>query len=230
MLPTWMYLKGKDAIHVNLFIGSSVTIEDVGGTDVELVQVTDYPWKGDVSIVVRPREETTFALKIRAPRRSVSDLYRSAPDADGIASISVNGSRVTPPEEKGYVVVRRSWKPGDRIDLKLPMAPQRVKGIDAIEATRGKVALRFGPLVYNVERVDQDISKVLDPESALSTAWRGDLLGGVVVIEGTWGDGSRLVAIPNYARNNRDPEASSESGRRGGGPRSAGSIVWVRDR
>jgi hypothetical protein len=110
------------------------------------------------------------------------------------------------------------------------MAAQRVKAIDPIEATLGKVALRYGPLVYNVERIDQELSKVLEPDSALSTAWRGDLLGGVVVIEGTWEDGSRLLAIPNYARNNRDPAASSESDRRGGGPRSAGSIVWVRDR
>ena len=34
MLPTWMYMKSDDGIYVNLFIGSTVTIEGVAGTDV----------------------------------------------------------------------------------------------------------------------------------------------------------------------------------------------------
>src|SRR5678816_844913 len=51
MLPTWMYSKGTDAIYVNLFAGSTVTVPNVAGADVELVQATDYPWKGAVSIL-----------------------------------------------------------------------------------------------------------------------------------------------------------------------------------
>jgi len=84
------------------------------------------------------------------------------------------------------------------------------------------VALRYGPLIYNIERVDQDITQVLGPESALSTEWRPDLLGGVMVIKGTFADGSPMTAIPNYARNNRIPGP----GARG---RSGGSIVWIKD-
>ena len=44
MLPTWMYSKGADGIYVNLFVGSTVMVENVAGTDVEMVQATDYPW------------------------------------------------------------------------------------------------------------------------------------------------------------------------------------------
>jgi hypothetical protein len=197
MLPTWMYVKSADSIYVNLFIGSTVTVEDVAGTDVEIVQDTDYPWSGNVSITVNPKVEKNFSIKVRVPNRSVSDLYTSTPESDGISSISVNRSMITPPIEKGYAVITRNWKAGDKIDLVLPLKVQRVKANDKIAATRGRVPLRCGPLIYNVEQVDQDLNNVLSPESALTTEWRGDFLGGVKVVKGTWADGSALTAIPN---------------------------------
>jgi DUF1680 family protein len=228
MLPTWMYVKGKDSIYVNLFIGSTVTVEDVAGTDVEIVQVTDYPWSGNVSITVNPATEKSFGIKIRVPHRSVSELYASRPDSDGIASISVNGAAVKPSIEKGYAVITRAWKAGDKIDLTLPMKVQRIKASDKIAATRGRVALRYGPLIYSAEAIDQNLDGILKPEAALTTEWKGDLLGGCVVIKGTWADGSALMAIPNYARNNRDVTGGSEPRDRGRRPVS--SIVWIKDR
>ena len=195
MLPTWTYASSADGIYVNLFIGSTVTVEDVAGTNIQMIQKTDYPWSGDVSITVNPQEHKTFSVRIRVPNHSVSELYAGAPQSDGIASISVNGSAITPPVEKGYAVITRQWKAGDKIDLKLPMKIQRIKASDKIEATMGRVALRYGPLIYSAERVDQDIDNVLSPESALTAEWKGDLLDGVMVIKGTWTDGSELTAI-----------------------------------
>jgi hypothetical protein len=154
--------------------------------------------------------------------------------------MSVNGAAITPPIEKGYAIITRSWKAGDKIDLKLPLKVQRIKASDRIAATRGRVALRYGPLIYNVEQVDQDITQVLAPDSGLTTEWKGDLLGGVMVIKGTWADGSPLLAIPNYARNNRDGPAlrargtTGEGGDEGAtagrarGRRSVDSVVWLR--
>jgi DUF1680 family protein len=82
-----------------------------------------------------------------------------------------------------------------------------------VAADVGRVALRYGPLVYNIESVDQDVGLALGPSSALSTEWKADLLGGVMVIKGTFTNGAAMTAIPNYARNNR-------GGR---------SIVWIKD-
>ncbi len=110
MLPTWMYAGSADGIHVNLFIGSTVTVENVAGTDVEMVQRTDYPWDGKVSITVHPKAERTFSLAIRMPDRSVSDLYQDSPQADGLVSIALNGKAVRPAVENGYAVIRRQWK------------------------------------------------------------------------------------------------------------------------
>jgi len=226
MLPTWTYAGSADGIYVNLFVGSTITVEDVADTDVQMIQKTDYPWSGDVSVTVNPRQTKRFSVRIRVPNRSVSELYAGTPQSDGITSISVNDSAITPPVEKGYAVINRRWRAGDKIDLKLPMKVQRIKAGDKIEATKGRVALRYGPLIYSAERVDQDIDNVLSPESALTAEWKGDLLGGVMVIKGTWADGSVLTAIPNYARNNRD--SSEESDRRGRG--TVSSSVWLKDR
>jgi DUF1680 family protein len=237
MVPTWTYVKGADGIYVNLFIGSTVTVEKVAGTDVQMVQKTDYPWSGAVTITVNPAAEKSFSVRVRVPDRSVSELYTSTPEANGITSLSVNGTAITPIIEKGYVVITRQWKAGDRIDLVLPMNVQKIRASDKIAATRGRVALRYGPLLYSVEQVDQDITKAFNPQSDLTTEWKGDLLGGVMVIKGAWTDGAPLTAIPNYARSNRIATGSrSERGSdatAGGserrGRRSVSSIVWLRE-
>ena len=213
MLPTWMYSKGKDDLYVNLFVGSTVTVKNVAGTDVQMVQATDYPWDGKVAIAVNPAETKSFAVKVRVPNRSVSQLYSSSPNADGMVSLAVNGQRVTPAIDKGYAVIARTWKAGDKIELVLPMQVQRIKADGKVAADVGRVALRYGPMIYNVESVDQDLNLVLGAESVLSTEWKPEFLGGVVVIKGVFKSGAPLIAIPNYARNNR-------GGR---------SLVWIKD-
>jgi len=213
LLPTWMYAKSADSICVNLFVGSTVTVEKVAGTDVQLIQETDYPWSGRVSITVNPVLEKRFSLKIRVPNRDTSGLYTSTPSANGITSLAVNGSPITPALDKGYAVIARNWKAGDKIDFVLPLAVQRVKASPLVAADAGRVALRYGPLIYNIESVDQDVNLVLSPNSALSTEWNPELLGGVRVIKGAFTSGAPMIAIPNYVRNNR-------GGR---------SLVWIKE-
>lgn len=229
MIPTWTYVKDNDGIYVNLFIGSTINVEKVAGTDVQMVQKTDYPWSGDVSITVNPAAEKKFSVHVRVPDRSVSELYTTSPESDGITSIAVNGSAITPTIEKGYAVITRTWKAGDKIELKLPLKVQRIKASDKIAATKGQVALRYGPLIYCVEAADQDLGKVLSPQTPLATEWKGNLLDGVTVIEGTWADGSALTAIPYYARDNRIQEQQGPNAPRGRGRRGINSSVWMKD-
>jgi DUF1680 family protein len=205
MFPTWTYAKSADGVYVNMFVGSTITLEGAAGTDVEMVQSTNYPWSGKVSIQVNPKVAKNFSVRIRVPERNQSSLYTASPAVSGLTSLAVNGKAVKPVIEKGYAVITRNWKAGDKIDLELPMQVQRVKASEKIAADQGKVALRYGPLMYNIEKVDQDISKPLAANSTFTTEWRGDLLGGVMVIKGKFADGSDLLAIPNYARTNRDP-------------------------
>jgi uncharacterized protein len=233
MMPTWVYAKSADGIYVNLFVGSSITLENVGGVDVRMTQATEYPWNGKVAIGVNPKTPRQFSVRIRVPNRAVSSLYRGAPDANGITSLAVNGTAVKPAIVNGYAVVTRTWKAGDKIDLVLPMKIQRVRANDNIEADRGRVALRYGPLIYNIEKVDQDVAKILSPDAPLTTEWRKDLLGGVMVIKGKFADGSPMTAIPHYARMNREPAPPEpatppQPGARPA-PRPSASIVWIRE-
>jgi DUF1680 family protein len=228
MIPTWTYVKGKDGLYVNLFIGSTIDVEKVAGTNVQLVQQTDYPWSGKVAITVNPETAKRFSIYVRVPNRTTSELYTPTPQVNGLESLSVNGTPLTPKIDKGYAVITREWKAGDKIELVLPMKAQRIKASDKIAATMGEVALRYGPLIYSAEAVDQSLDKVLAPDSALTAEWKGDLLAGVMVVKGTWADGSALTAVPNYARDNRLSQSSPDTPRRGFRPVS--SIVWMKDR
>jgi DUF1680 family protein len=233
MIPTWTYVKGRDGLYVNLFIGSTINVEKVAGTDVEMVQQTDYPWSGRVAITVNPETPTRFTVQVRVPNRTTSELYTPTPAVSGLESLAINGNDVGVNVKvvNGYVPITKTWRAGDKIELVLPMKVQRIKASDKIAATTGKVALRYGPLLYSAEAADQSLDKVLAPESALTTEWKGDLLGGVMVIKGTWADGSALTAVPNYARDNRlaknDASSAAPSSRRG--PRAVSSLVWLKD-
>lgn len=212
MVPTWTYAKAPDGVYVNMYIGSTITIENAAGTDVEMVQQTDYPWSGKIAITVNPKVRKRFTVRLRIPNRTTSRLYTPTPEVNGMVSLALNGKSVKPAMERGYAVITREWNAGDKIELEIPMKPQRITATDQIASTRGKVALRYGPLIYNVEKVDEDISKGLGANSPLSAEWRRDLLGGVTVITGRYADGSKLMAIPNYARVNRDKELPPEAG------------------
>jgi DUF1680 family protein len=207
MIPTWTYVRGADGLCVNLFIGSTINVEKVscadGVTSVQMAQKTDYPWSGNVSITVNPKESRNFAVYVRVPNRNTSALYTETPAVGGLVSLAVNGQKMTPLIEKGYAVINRKWQAGDRIDLVLPMQVQRVTADPKIAADRGLEALRYGPLIYNVERADNNSLANAIGNGPLTAVWRPDLLHGVMAITGTWADGSPLLAIPNYARNNR---------------------------
>ena len=210
MMPTWTYTKGPDALHVNLFIGSRINVGKIAGTNVEVVQKTNYPWSGSIAITMRPEHAATFSVHVRVPNRATSKLYTETPAVSGLKSLKVNGRAVTPHIERGYAVVTRRWEPGDTIEIELPMEPQRVKADPRIMADVNRAALRYGPLIYNVETADQsDLNQPLS-DASLKAEWRPDLLGGVVAITGTWQDGTPMLAVPNYVRMNRAEQSKGE--------------------
>jgi uncharacterized protein len=244
MLPTWAYSRSADAVYVNLFVGMRADLGEVAGTDVEIVQETSYPWDGAVKLTVNPKAPKAFVVRIRAPKRDVSTLYRATPNGDGIAKITVNGAAVEAADAHGYAEISRVWKAGDTIELTLPMPVQRVYGSDKIisgdsrpSPVKDKVALRIGPLVYNIEKADQDITAVLPPAAPLVREWRADLLGGVNVVKGTFASGAPMTAVPNPMRYNRHPPAPQPSpapppppGTPRPAPPPPESVVWIREK
>jgi DUF1680 family protein len=188
---SYVYAQGDDGIYVNLFVGGKTRV-DLKGGKVELRQATEYPWKGDVTIHVDPDAEAEFALHVRVPgwareRPVPSDLYRYKDDAGLPCTLSVNGQPAKVELVRGYAVLTRRWKPGDTVQLSMPMPVRRVVSDERVAANRGRVALERGPIVYAVESIDNggDVFNIVLPDDAALTATgRPDLLGGVTVITG----------------------------------------------
>ena len=70
MIPTWTYVKDKTGLYINMFVGSRIHVGKVAGTGVEVIQKTDYPWSGSISITVNPKEAKTFSIYVRIPESS----------------------------------------------------------------------------------------------------------------------------------------------------------------
>ncbi|MFG6489570.1 glycoside hydrolase family 127 protein [Roseateles sp. BYS78W] len=227
MMPTWAYAKDTDGLFVNLFVGSRVQVGAVKGTAVEMVQDTNYPWDGGVKLTVNPAQPTEFALRVRMPDRHTSALYTAKPAVSGLRGLKVNGQAVKVDAQDGYAVIHRRWQAGDTVSFELPLPVQRVVADEKVAATRGQVALRRGPLVYSVEAVDQPRLDLPLADSPITARWQlSQQLGVICSLSGYWKDGSKMTAIPYFARMNREPQASPEFP--SGDPGFARSRVWLK--
>jgi len=190
-VPGYFYAASGDKVYVNLFAQGTGKLR-AGGTDIEIIQTTEYPWKGDVRIEVKPEKAADLSLYVRIPgwaqnRPVPSDLYAYPEAAEGTPTLKVNGEAVALGLDKGYALVSRTWQAGDAVELSLPMPVRRVAANEAVEEDRGRIAVERGPLVYCAEWPDNDgrVSNLVLPDGSILTAEaRPDLLGGVVVING----------------------------------------------
>ena len=202
-LPTlggYVYSRSDDAIWVNLFMGSSATFA-MGEVNVTLTQQTEYPWHGRVSIEVSPDKPTEFDLLIRIPGWARGDegcgnLYTSQlaseerqPAGTLPITLSVNGEPIKNLQiTRNFARLRRTWRQGDRVVLDLPMPVRRTYADPSVANNVGSVVLQLDPLVYCLEDADHPpgvFQMALPADALLQVCWRGDLLGGVMTIEGT---------------------------------------------
>jgi DUF1680 family protein len=191
----------KDVLYVNHYVESRGTIPNVAGAALTIEQKTEYPWKGDVAMILSPEKSKNFTVKLRIPDRKESDLYSVQPELNSKYSLMINSEDISLPIEKGYITIKRKWKKGDKIELLFPLEIQRVYCSDKVSENVGHVALQRGPLIYNIEDVDNDNDvkeMLLKPETNLESVWDPDLFEGAMIIKG---DG--ITAIPNYLRLNR---------------------------
>jgi uncharacterized protein len=163
----------EDGAQLHLYAPGTVRA-DVGGGEARLEVQTDYPWDGLVRVEVADTPTADWTLSLRVPEW-----------AEG-ARIAVNGDDHSV-AAGSYARVRRSWRPGDTVELSLPMEVRLVRADERVDAVRECVAVERGPLVYAVEQVDQADGVVVDDlhlvvSGETSARYREDLLGGVTVI------------------------------------------------
>jgi uncharacterized protein len=175
-LGSYVYSVGPGEAAVHLYIQGRGRVE-VDGTAVTLTQTTDYPWDGVIGIRVDPAAPADFALRLRIP-----GWCRSA-------SLTVNGEAVdlAGMTERGYAQIRRRWRAGDQVSLKLDMPAERVRAHPDVRADQGRVALKRGPIVYCLEAVDNaaPLHRILLPRTTeIAPHFEPGLLGGVSMLTG----------------------------------------------
>lgn len=225
-VPGYIYAKTNEDIYVNLFIDNLAQIE-LDEKNIEIVQETDYPWSGDITIRVNPDEKSNFALHIRIPgwarnEAVPSDLYTFMNQPGQAVIIELNGEEVPYEENSGFVVLDKNWERGDVVKIKLPMDPLKIKAHEKAEADNDKMAVQRGPLVYTAEWPDAEDGKVLnlvfDKDQELDVEEKKELLDGVHIINARAKlaraqlDGSvelsndiDISLIPYFTWNNRGP-------------------------
>jgi DUF1680 family protein len=214
IVPDFIYASRNDTIDVNLFIGSRATIvENIRGT-VEIIQETNYPWDGKVTLTINPQLEGMFTIRVRIPgwSRGVENpfgLYQSNVKAG--VTLTVNGTAVKVVPVNGYAVVNRTWSQGDKIELMLPMEPRVVRADEKVANLTGMATISSGPLVYCFEKnQNKNLNAMkIDAKAALEMKFEPAMLGGTNVISGrAYLNGSSTVtfkAIPYFAAGNLVP-------------------------
>jgi DUF1680 family protein len=129
-VPESIVTGSSDALYINLYSASTVTATVPGSTEkVILTQDTVYPRAPTVDILVSPQTEADFTLNLRIPAWSSQ------------TAIKLNGQSLTEITPGTYKAIRRTWKPGDRIELALDFRGR-------VLAENNHIALMRGPILF----------------------------------------------------------------------------------
>ncbi len=189
-IPGLFYAYRNDTIFVNLFASSRVRIP-INGDTVRLVQRTDYPWKGEIRFRLEIPEPADFELRVRIPgwaRNEVipSNLYRFKDVSDAPVTVRVNGQQSELLIDDGYIHLNRVWQNEDSITVNLPLMPRFVLAHPSVASDSARQAIQYGPFVYCLESVDQELQYVMplsfSDKSVLTGKYRDDLFKGINVV------------------------------------------------
>jgi hypothetical protein len=142
-LAAYFYSRDDAGLWVHHYGGNKATCRLSDTETFALEQITDYPWSGQVKLVIRQAPAKPLALRLRVPGWA------------GSAKIAINGKAVEKPRiEHGYLSFNQTWRAGDTITLAFPCDAQLIAADPRVESTRNQVAVMRGPVLYCVESPD----------------------------------------------------------------------------
>ena len=153
-LPLTAVMSEKDGISVNFFVEGSYRLLSPGSKAMEVVQQTDYPISGNISLKVVVLKEEKLKVRIRIPLWSQRSI------------MTINGQLVDNVVSGKYAEISRVWKSGDLINLTLDMRGRVVRMGDLPE----NLAIVRGPIVLardarlGTPHVDETIKPIIDTE------------------------------------------------------------------
>jgi DUF1680 family protein len=178
----WM-ASPDDGLAAVAYAPSQVRARITRGQSVSIEERTDYPFREDVELIVRPDVLLHFALHLRIPAW-----------ADG-ATVSVNGSPVPGVMPGEFLRIERAWRPGDKVLLHFPMKTE------ATPWYRNGIALTRGPLVFALP-VGEDWRKVT---SGMKHPGTGQAADWEIVPTTAWNYGLVLNGDPADLKVERKP-------------------------
>ncbi|HRN46861.1 MAG TPA: glycoside hydrolase family 127 protein [Niabella sp.] len=182
-IPALIYDTDKEGIYVNLFASNKANLR-FNNEDVNIIQNTQYPYGANVQLTINPVKKTTFALKIRIPDwasdKTVSQLYvYQKPVSKGV-TLFVNSKKQNYQIKNGYIVINKKWKKGDRVEVNFPFEVRNVSSNLLVAENKGKTAVQCGPLVYCMERIDnQETFDKVFAQSDFEVRYNANKLGGI---------------------------------------------------
>jgi len=130
-----MWMKTADGGLAAVLYGPSTLNARVGdgGSTVRITQTTDYPFRERIEFRVEADSPVAFPLALRVPG------WCSAPrlEIDGKPVPAVH-------DDKGFIVLRRTFTPGERIALTLPMK------LAVTHWPQNGIGIERGPIVYSL--------------------------------------------------------------------------------
>jgi len=168
-LPLTAVMNEKDGICVNFFVDGSYNLLTPGGKPMEVIQQTDYPVSGSISIkMVVPKEEQ-LKVRIRIPIWSQQ------------SALTINGQPVDNIVPGKFAEISRIWKSGDVISV---MVDMRGRIVHMGELTEN-IAIVRGPIVLTrdarlgIPHVDETIKPVLDKDGFINLESAGTNQDGI---------------------------------------------------
>lgn len=148
----YAYTIGENGIYCNLYGGNSLNANLKDGSKVQLSQVTEYPWDGNVKFTI----ET-------APKKKAFSLFMRVPEWCDNAILKVNGTAIqTKITANTYTEINRVWKKGDIVEFCMDMPVKLLESNPLVEETRNQTVVKRGPLVYCLESIDIENGKKID--------------------------------------------------------------------
>mgnify|MGYP002624269997 CR=1 FL=1 len=131
----YAYAVSGNQLYVNLYGQNSLKTKDL-----EVEQVTDYPWDGHITLTVK-----------KAKNLQTVNLH--IPNWCSTYAVRVNGSE-WPADGGSTASISRKWKKGDIVELILDMKPRLIEANPLVEEAKNQVAVMRGPIVYCLEEQD----------------------------------------------------------------------------
>jgi uncharacterized protein len=186
LAPTLAYLQAGNTLCVDTLETSRAHFQ-VGGDSVELVQESQFPYRGRSTLTVKTASHAGFILRLRSPEWAAQMRVGTAESRDGW---------VTLPE--------REWRDGDRVDITFNLSARVIRGV---YTNYSRVAYGWGPYILAVDedlnpeyldKVAPQFIRAIDdsPPTLLADSYRLVLQ---VAVRGVWDVSAHPVKLVPFA-------------------------------